>query len=227
VERVQALEPQLVLLTGDLSALGDDEELAAVRQALEPFIASGRLVTIPGNHDRYTEHPRERRFERRFAAELKSDLPEHADERGYPFVKLVGEDLAVVGLDSTRVGAWSQYFVGRIGETQREALARILDDSRLHGRTVLLLSHHGPWGLERRFDWRESGLLDAGALLELLRERPVVLHHGHSHHRMWHRAGDGHPHVIGGGSSTQRGVEGCWLIEMDDHRHLEAREVLP
>ncbi|HSP20155.1 MAG TPA: metallophosphoesterase [Myxococcaceae bacterium] len=219
VEQVLGLAPDRVILTGDVTALGDESELRHARALLEPFIAAGLLVVVPGNHDRYTDR-RSRAFEVVFADLLKSDLPELADERGYPFVKLVGERHALVGLDSTRVQGWSHYVVGRLGTSQLRALERVVEHPLLQGRTLVLLAHHGPTGPSGGFDWNESGLLDAAALLRGLRDRPVVLLHGHSHQRFWHRARHGRPHLIGGGSSTER--PGFWEVTVDDHRALEA-----
>ena len=219
VDQVLALAPDRVIVTGDLTALGDEDELRRARTLLEPFIAAGLLVVIPGNHDRYTDS-RGSAFEVVFRDLLTSDLPELADARGYPFVKLVGERHALVGLDSTRVQGWSHYVVGRIGVAQLRRLARVLEDPLLAGRTVLLLVHHGPAGPSGAFDWNESGLIDAAALLRTIEHRPVVLLHGHSHHRFWHRARPGRPHLIAGGSSTER--PGFWEVHVDDHRALEA-----
>jgi Predicted phosphohydrolases len=219
VEQVLALAPDRVILTGDLTALGDASELQHARALLEPFIAAGLLVVIPGNHDRYTD-AQSSAFELVFGDLLTSDLPELADARGYPFVKLVGEHHALVGLDSTRVQGWGHYVVGRLGASQLRALARVLEHPTLEKRTVLLLAHHGPAGPSGAFDWNESGLLDAGALLHTIRHRPVVLLHGHSHQRFWHRARYGRPHLIAGGSSTER--PGFWEVHVDDHRALEA-----
>lgn len=226
VDATLALDPDQVLVSGDLTALGDDAELAEARRLLEPLAATGRLVVVPGNHDRYTDTPAARRFERHFADQLGSDLPEYADASGYPFVKLLGERFAVIGLDSTRVSGWSHYVVGRVGRSQREALERLLDDPRLGGRSLIVVSHHGPCGPSGRFDWKESGLLDAGRLLSLLHQRPAMLLHGHSHHRYWHRAGEGVPHQFGGGSSTFGERAAFWHLELDDHHDVEAR-VLP
>ncbi len=219
VDQVLALAPDRVLLTGDLTALGDEAELRHARALLEPFIALGLLVVIPGNHDRYTDRG-VGAFEVVFSDLLTSDLPELADSRGYPFVKLVGGRHAIVGLDSTRVQGWSHYLVGRLGEDQLGALSRVLEHPRLERRTVLLLTHHGPTGPSGAFDWNESGLIDADGLLHAMRHRPVVLLHGHSHHRFWHRARPGRPHLIGGGSSTEHA--GFWELTVDDHRALEA-----
>lgn len=224
LEAAERRDAEKVILTGDLTALGDAEELRVMRTLLQPLIDAGRLWLIPGNHDRYTDSSSARRFESVFGDLLGSDLPEYADVRGYPFVKLWGDRWAVVGLDSTRVHGWSQYVVGRLGRSQLDALARVLDDPRLRGRSVLVLSHHGPHGPQGTFDWRESGLLDAQAFVEVLRERPVVLLHGHSHLRYWHRAEGGMPHRLGGGSSTEPGHAGFYEIELDNHRQLEAIE---
>ena len=219
VDQVLRLAPDRVLLTGDLTALGDEAELRHARALLEPFIAAGLLVVIPGNHDRYTD-ARSPAFERVFADLLTSDLPGLADARGYPFVKLVGDRHALVGLDSTRVQGWGHYLLGRLGARQLRALARVLEHPALERRTLLLLAHHGPTGPSGSFDWGESGLVDAAALLRTVRHRPVVLLHGHSHQRYWHRASAGRPHLIAGGSSTERA--GFWEVQVDDHCALEA-----
>ncbi|RPH69241.1 MAG: metallophosphoesterase [Myxococcaceae bacterium] len=219
VDQVLSLAPDRVIVTGDLTALGDQDELRHARALLEPFIAAGLLVVIPGNHDRYAD-ARHAAFEVVFRDLLTSDLPELADEHGYPFVKLVGEQHALVGLDSTRVQGWSHYLVGRLGARQLRALARVLEHPCLERRTVLLLAHHGPAGPSGSFDWNESGLIDADALLRTIRDRRVVLLHGHSHHRYWHRAHGGRPHLIAGGSSTER--PGFWEVQVDDHRALQA-----
>jgi len=224
LEAAEQRDAEKVILTGDLTSLGDQEELELMRSLLRPLIDSGRLFLIPGNHDRYTDSSRARRFETVFGDLLKSDFPEYADALGYPFVKLWGDRWAVVGLDSTRVHGWTHYFAGRLGRRQLAALKRVLDDPRLAGRSILVLSHHGPHGPGGSFDWRESGLLDAGAFVEALRERPVVLMHGHSHYRYWHRAGAGMPHRLGGGSSTEPEYAGYFEIELDSHERVEAIE---
>jgi 3',5'-cyclic AMP phosphodiesterase CpdA len=227
VDQVLRAEADHVLLTGDLTAMGDERELHEARLMLEPLIRTKKLALIPGNHDRYTDAPHARRFERIFAQELSSDMPEHADAHGWPYVRLVSQDLAIVGLDSTRVRGWSQYVIGRLGRAQLQALKRVLDDERLNKRTVLVLSHHGPFGPHRKFTWSESGLLDARAFIETVRERNVIVHHGHSHRRYWHRAHGSAPHVFGGGSATDRGTEGFWQLELDDHRRVDARMLKP
>lgn len=219
VDAALAAEADQVIVTGDLTALGDELELIEVRRLLEPLSSAGKLVAIPGNHDRYTERGTERRFERVFADLLQSE-PTGSGEP-WPFVKLFGARFALVGLDSTRVSGWSHYFVGRVGAPQLDALGRLLDDPRLAGRTLVVLVHHGAHGPSGAFHWRESGLLDGERLVHVLRDRPAVVLHGHSHDRYWLRAGEGLPHRFGGGSSTER--PGYWTIDLQDHRSVEAR----
>lgn len=226
-EDITALNPDHTVLTGDLSAMGHEDELGLARELLAPLLRARRLTVIPGNHDRYTDAPGRRVFERTFGPSLQSDLPEHADAAGFPFVRLLAGGHALVGLDSTRVGALTQYFLGRIGGPQLTALGRILDDARLHGRTVHVLSHHGPLGPDGRFDWIHSGLLDWRELLGVLEGRRVIFHHGHSHRRIWHRRREQRPHVVGGGSATEPGGEGFWVLDVDGHDALEARARLP
>lgn len=212
LEDIELHAPDHVLLTGDLTAMGHPEELEAMHDTLRPLLEARRLTLVPGNHDRYLDA---RAFERVFSAHLASDLPEYADVHGYPFVKLLGDDVALVGLDSTRVSRLSQYFVGRLGKGQLAALARVLDDPRLSGRTVHVLSHHGPLSK------------DGPALLKTLHGRSVVLHHGHSHIRTWRPAENERPHLFGGGSSTEPGREGFWLVDVENHRTLEATRLVP
>lgn len=227
LEDIEHLDADHVILTGDLTAMGDEDELVAMEKSIAHLTNQGRITLIPGNHDRYTDGSAARRFERIFKKELSSDLPEYADARGYPFVRFVGSDVALIGLDSTRVKGWMQYFVGRIGPEQLAALKRILDDPRLAGRTVHILSHHGPLSPKGEREWKESALIDAPALLSVIRDRAVVFHHGHSHERSWRRGHEAHPHLFGAGSSTEPGGEGYWLLDIDDHETFEAANLKP
>jgi 3',5'-cyclic AMP phosphodiesterase CpdA len=227
LEDIERLEADHVILTGDLTAMGDAAEFEAMHASMRHLTVAGKLTVIPGNHDRYTDAPGERHFERVFASEVASVMPEHADATGYPFVRFVGEGVALIGLDSTRVPGWGHYVVGRLGARQLAALQRILDDPRLGGRTVHVLSHHGPLSPKGQREWKESALIDGPALLSVLEGREVMLHHGHSHVRHWHRAEEERPHLFGGGSSTEPGQEGYWMLDVDDHVTLEAHHLMP
>jgi hypothetical protein len=227
LDDIDHFEADHVIFTGDLTAMGHEDEFWAVSESVKHLTKEGKLTIIPGNHDRYIDAPGKRHFEHVFAPQIISDMPEYCDEYGYPFVRLLGHDVALVGIDSTRVKGWAQYFVGRIGKTQLGSLQKILDDPRLANRTVHVLSHHGPLSPDGRREWMESGLIDAPAFLRILEGREVMLHHGHSHIRSWHRAGDERPHLFGGGSSTEPGKEGYWMLDVEDHHQVEVSHFRP
>ncbi len=206
-----------VILTGDLTALAFTEEFEGAAEALAPLLASpGRFSLIPGNHDRYTARAAsERRFERIFGHLLKSDLPKYTGPQGYPFVRFAGEELAIVGLDSTRLAPCPGVAVGRVGERQLAALRALLDDPALSRRALAIMVHHGPLHEDGRPDRRTHGLLDGAELMALLAGRPCTLHHGHIHHRYWHPATPGRPNIFCAGSSTMAGDTGGWLVDME------------
>ncbi len=225
LDDAHALSVDQIVVTGDLTALGHDDEFYAVAEILSPLIEAGKVTIIPGNHDRYLRSINSVGFERIFSSVLKSELPEYAVLGGYPFVHFVGERLALVGIDSTQVRGWGHYFWGRIGAPQLDALRRLLSDPRMQKRTVVLLSHHGPIGLSGTLNRWHTELVDGVALNQLAHEHHAVILHGHLHQRLWHRAQHHHPHVIGGGSSTELGNEGYWTIDLDDHLTIEARHL--
>ena len=214
-----------VLLTGDLTALATHEEFRRSREALGALGEDPRrLSIIPGNHDRYTAHSvRDRRFEQYFGHLLVSDLPRYCGRDGYPYVRLVGEELAVVGLDSTHLAPIPGLAFGRIGFGQLRRLEAILDDPAVRGRAIAVLVHHAPlhrWG---GADSLTHGLWDARWLLRAVRGLSCSVHHGHIHQRYWHRANEQHPHLFGAGASTMRGDEGYWIIELADRCVSSAR----
>jgi 3',5'-cyclic AMP phosphodiesterase CpdA len=205
------------ILSGDLTAYALEGEFRAARAALGPLASEPRRCTvIPGNHDVFTPgSQRSGRFAQHFGALLESDLPEYRREGAFPFVRLVGEGAAVVGLCSARVPATPGLSYGVIGEAQLEGLAALLLDSRLEGRAVLVAVHHAPLTHEGRLDRWSHGLRDAEQLLRLLPGPRFAVLHGHIHRRYHHPATADRPHLFGAGSSTQAGHEGYWIIEVD------------
>lgn len=215
------------VITGDLTCLAYEEEFERAKAALGPLAEDpGRLSIIPGNHDRYTLNAaRERRFERHFGPLLRSDLPRFCGPQGYPFVRLLGREAAVVGLDSTRLAPFPGFAFGQIGREQLARLSALLDAPELRGRSVAVLVHHAPLLESGRPDTVTHGLRDAGALLRALAGRPCSLHHGHVHRRYWLKANASRPDVFNAGSSTMSGREGFWVVELDEGGARGAREV--
>jgi 3',5'-cyclic AMP phosphodiesterase CpdA len=225
----EALDAHLVL-SGDLTAYALESEFAGARAALGALGADPRRCTVvPGNHDAFTRGSvRTRRFERHFGHLLDTDLPEYRREGPYPFVRLLGEEAAVVGLCSARLPPAPGLAFGAIGRAQLDGLSALLDDARLAGRAVLVVVHHAPLGPDGRPDSALHGLRDARALFARVRGPRFAVLHGHIHARYHLPASAQRPHLLCAGSSTEAGREGYWVIEVGGGRVLrcEARALL-
>jgi 3',5'-cyclic AMP phosphodiesterase CpdA len=204
------------ILSGDITAYALEPEFQVVRESLGTLAEDPRRCTIiPGNHDVFTPGShRVGRFARHFGHLLESDLPEHRREGPFPFVRLVGEEAAVVGLLSARVPFVPGLAHGFIGPAQLDGLTALVKDPRLAGRALLVVVHHAPLTHQGRADRYFHGLRDAQALFQLLPGPRYAVLHGHIHQRYHHPATAERPHVFGAGSSTQAGREGYWLIEV-------------
>ncbi len=218
VSEVGARGVDHLICSGDLTAYATEAEFQGAREALNPLATDKRLCTvIPGNHDTYTPGAvADGRFERYFGHLIESDLPEFCREGPYPFVRLLGEEVAVIGLRSARVPLMPGFSFGEIRAPQLAGLRELVRDSRLAGRAVLVVVHHAPLNPAGRPDKPLHGLRDAKALFELLPGPRFAVLHGHIHRRYTHPATATTPHTFGAGSSTQAGHEGYWVIETGD-----------
>jgi 3',5'-cyclic AMP phosphodiesterase CpdA len=109
VDRVNRLQVDHILLTGDLTTTALPDEFRAARAALADWLGdSSRATVIPGNHDRYTLYAhRSRRFEHYFG--------DFSPQRSYPWLRRLDADTAILGLDPTRSGISAS---GKIPRTQ-------------------------------------------------------------------------------------------------------------
>ncbi len=211
----EALGVEHLIVSGDLTAYSMPSEFQGARACLQPWAEDPRRCSvIPGNHDRYTPGSLStHRFEQSFGQLTRSDLPEYVAEDDFPFVRLLGERDAVVGLCSARVPRFPGMSFGVIGPRQLGALEGLLRDPRMQDRAVLVLVHHAPFLADGRPDTPSHGLHDRQALLRLLPGPRFAVLHGHVHHRYHHPATPEVPHIFGAGSSTEAGDEGYWILE--------------
>ncbi|MFN7698089.1 MAG: metallophosphoesterase family protein [Deltaproteobacteria bacterium] len=208
----------LALCTGDYTILGTEPELALAARAVAPLTTRPLgFATVPGNHDLYLDDSvREGRFEKYFAKWMTSDRPDLATNGAFPFVRLFGEELAVVGVSSARPNPEPWRSSGRVPEAQLEGLRRVLGLPEVRGRFVIVMTHYAPRLWNGRPDSITHGLDNADALLAVIAELPRgCLLHGHVHRRYAVRAEGVRPWLLGAGSTTQEGREGLWLIEID------------
>jgi 3',5'-cyclic AMP phosphodiesterase CpdA len=209
-----------LIVSGDLTAYALPGEFAGAKAALGELAEDPKRCTvIPGNHDVYTPGAyRDRRFEKTFAPLLDSDLPEYRREGIWPLVRLLGEDVAIVGLKSARVPAVPGMSFGVIGKRQLGGLRDAVNDERLKERAIVVVVHHAPLNRRGKRDKIHHGLADKDALFRIARGPRFAVLHGHIHQRYHHAATETRPHLFGAGSSTQRGREGYWLIEVERGR---------
>lgn len=217
VEFARAHRVDVVVCTGDYTALGTEPELRAARVAVEPLTRPPfAFVTLPGNHDVYLgDAVRDRRFERVFGDGLVNDWPERAVDAGWPAVRLFGDALAVVSVNSTRPNPQPWRSSGRVPDAQLAALVRVLGDARLAARVVLVATHYAPRRRDGTPDRWRHGVENADALLGACAVHPrAALLHGHIHWR-YHLRLPGCPPTFGAGSATHAGQEGLWLFEVE------------
>lgn len=182
-----------IVVTGDLTNLALESELAAARKLLEPLAATGKLSVIPGNHDVYTRGAeRARRFEQVFGDWMWAPGEAHA----YPWLKRVG-DVSLVGFGSA-VARIPFIATGVVADAQLARLKMLAP--ALAGTFPIALVHHNlhPRG------WRKDkmhGLANRDAFLAACADAGVrMVLHGHTH--VSHRFESHGMDVIGSGSST-------------------------
>jgi 3',5'-cyclic AMP phosphodiesterase CpdA len=174
VARVREVQPDHVVITGDLTTTALEEEFQAADQALRALaLEPASLTMIPGNHDRYTRRAtNDRLFEKYFGR--------YAAHPAYPWLKWVGPDTAILALDACRPTRISAR--GTIGADQLEKAQALLDQAAPKIDRLLIACHYPvavPAGV---LDSHGHGLRGREHLRKFLaRQAPHLYFHGHIH----------------------------------------------
>ena len=133
VQRVRGIEPDHILITGDLTTTSLTSEFQGARSALADLLVdAGGVTVIPGNHDRYTTGSvRHRAFEEWFGA--------FAPDGAYPWLRKLDDATAVLGLDPTRSHISA---TGRLPVDQLARARELLADPRLRPRRLIVACHY-------------------------------------------------------------------------------------
>ncbi|MDR3637535.1 MAG: metallophosphoesterase [Isosphaeraceae bacterium] len=133
VERVQGLDADHILITGDLTTTALPEEFRMARVALDGLLVDrGRVTVVPGNHDRYTAGSvRHHQFERWFG--------EFAQSTTYPWLRPLGAETAILGLDATRSHLSA---TGRLPAEQLARAGEMLADGARRPRRLIVACHY-------------------------------------------------------------------------------------
>lgn len=204
------------LCTGDYTALGTDTEIRSARRSMAPLLARPLgYATVPGNHDLYVDGHGASVFESEFAEGMVSDDPRSRWSDGRPYVRLVGEHVAILGLASARPNAVHRS-TGVVPETHLEVLRSLSADGTLADRFVILALHYAPRLWNGRPDTALHGLENHEALLQAARGfRFGAMVFGHVHQRYSVSIPGLSIPLVGAGSSTYAGREGAWLWSID------------
>ncbi|MDB4987137.1 MAG: hypothetical protein JWN04_2315 [Myxococcaceae bacterium] len=211
------------ICSGDYTAVGTEAEYVSVRAAIEGLTRAPQgFCTVPGNHDLYlADTLRHSRFERHFGAFTTSDWPEYrADGEPYPYVRLVGDTLAIIGINSARPNPSPFTSAGYIPPAQLASLDRLLADPRLGDRQIIVMTHYAILRRDGTPDSAHHGLINAAELVRVCHRPRVMIVHGHIHGRYCHPPIEGRPWIFCAGSTTQRDRESFWIYEFSSERML-------
>ena len=160
VEHVKSLNPDHILITGDLTTTALPAEFRSAVRELRPWLEDPQRTTIiPGNHDRYTlGADRDRRFEQ--------FLGNFAPEPEYPWLRFLDKETAILGLDPTRPGLTAR---GKLPESQLRLARELMEGP---GRLIrrLIVACHYPLEVPPpyRRELLSKNLINAGSLASWL-----------------------------------------------------------
>jgi 3',5'-cyclic AMP phosphodiesterase CpdA len=160
IERVKGLDPDHVLITGDLTTTALRSEFRAARLALDPLLSDPERVTIlPGNHDRYSNRSvRNRLFEETFG--------EFAPEGPYPWLRYIDRQTAILGLDPTRAHMTAK---GYLPTHQLERAQSLLANPATRPPRLIVACHYPATAPQPyRFELDHKRLVNADAVCEWL-----------------------------------------------------------
>lgn len=176
-----AIEPDHVVITGDLTHLGLAQECQQVGRWLESLGKPADVTVIPGNHDTYVRASWQQTLEL-WEPYMVSDSQTQGTVRDHLFPSLrVRGPVALIGLSSARP-SMPFLAVGSLGTRQLRKLAELLEQTGRQNLFRVVLVHHAP--VPATDKWRKR-LTDSGALCGVLTDHGVELVlHGHTHRAM-------------------------------------------
>jgi 3',5'-cyclic AMP phosphodiesterase CpdA len=200
VDALQAEDVDHVVVTGDLTHQGANAEYRRFREVFAPFLDTGRLTFIPGNHDRPGDDA---------GGEWMKGNKVHTVEQ---------PGLYLVCVDST--GPHNRnYFAshGALSHAELDAVDAALEAAPREALTAVLVHHHVlplpeeslPERLATLLGWPHASELPLGAeWVTRLQGRCDLVLHGHRHQpreRMMEGAGGRALRIYNAGSSTELG----------------------
>ncbi len=217
----------IVINTGDYTALGLEHELELARELMAPLMDPPQCyLTVPGNHDIYVHEGNSHyRFAAHFCSVLQNDLPEYCRGGHFPLIRLIGDDVAVIALNSAKPNPWPWRSDGHIPTIQLEAFRHMLQDERVKGRFLFVITHYAPRLANGQPDRKLHGLHNADDLLAACKtiEKGAILF-GHVHKTYRVDIPETEIPLFCAGSATMEGHEGAWVYRVENQQ-LEAKKL--
>ncbi len=133
VARVVSLEPDHVLITGDLTTSALPDEFSDALRHLRPLLADPNRVSIlPGNHDRATWRSS---WSRRFESAFGPFMP----RTRFPWLRRIDDDAAILALDPTRFHYTPR---GRIPRAQLQQAQSLIAEPNERPRRLIVACHY-------------------------------------------------------------------------------------
>ncbi len=173
VEHVASIQPDMILMSGDLTTTALEGEFEDVGRVLEPLTRCVPTVAVPGNHDRYTFTSSRRRV-------MEATLPQMVPDR-WPHFRRLTDRWHLLALDSGVPRLLNSR--GRLGRDQlRHARRQVFDLTSEDG--LIVLCHYPvkspPRALPLTWDHRLADSFRLRGLLRRCSARVMYLH-GHIH----------------------------------------------
>lgn len=210
----------LVINTGDYTSLGLDSEFKAALSSIKPLLQSPKhYVSVPGNHDIYVNTKKSHNlFEKYFKDILFSDLDEYVVDKTWPLVRLVGDDLAVVAINSAKANISPWNSSGVISKKQLDSLEKIIKDKRVKDRFIMVITHYAPRLSNNTPDKKLHGLTNANEFLDVCDQiKNGAIMFGHIH-KTYHLNREDKTPLYCAGSATMKDREGFWVYELEDKK---------
>lgn len=178
VNALQAKHPDHIAVTGDLTNLALDAEIANAAIWLQSLGAAEDVSVVPGNHDAYVPGALDKAVAA-WKCNIGGDDTISGLEvrRSFPYLR-VREPLAIIGINSA-VATAPFMASGRFGTWQAKSMAALLEEASRKGLFRVVLIHHPPVRKAAVSQKRLYGIRAFQSVVERCGAELVL--HGHTH----------------------------------------------
>lgn len=142
VNELDRAKPDHIAVTGDLTNLALEEEIANAAVWLQSLGPADAVTAVPGNHDAYVPGALDRAVSAWKVNMQGEDFGEEKTDHDFPFIR-VREPVAVIGVNSA-VATAPFMASGRLSSRQAKGLERELEKAGEKGLFRVVLIHHPP-----------------------------------------------------------------------------------